>query len=229
MAILLLLAIVILLPLTLLAVVPVSFALTQMGSLLSLPGHLLAVALDPRRRRNHALEHATVNVLEQRFGARIPLSGFAESDSFVLTGPANPEVVLAAAREGLERLQAGERRLALHPRCATVIVSGQAIAVVTFIVVLLFMKVTAGGVILALLAALFAARGLARPLGLFLERAFTTTTDVAGMHIDRLDAELPSQPFAILLSGGQPTRFRVWTHSVQVESPITEQKRYRAY
>jgi hypothetical protein len=224
----LLLLFILLLPLTILVLVPFGFALTSIGNLLSLPGQFIAVALDRRRRRNHALEHATVNVLEERYGLRYPMSGLAEEDGFHIHGPAQPDAVLAAAREGLERLQAGETRLALHPRCGTILVSGQLISAVTFVVVLLLLRSIAFPyLMLAMILAILAARLLARPVGLFLQRKLTTSTDVRGLYVDRLDAKLPQHPFAIILAGGQPTHFRVWTNQIEVEMPAP--KRYRAY
>lgn len=226
---LLVLALVLLFPLTLLMLVPFGFALTSLGTLITLPGQMVRLAFDRRRRRNHALEHATVNVLEQRYGARLPMGGFAEPDGFFIHGPANPQAVMAAAREGLERLQAGERQLAIHPRCGTMIVSGQLISAVTFFLVLFALKsVTLATLLLAMVVAIVAARSLAQPLGLFLQRTLTTSTDVQGLHVDRLDAQMATNAFALILSGGQPSQFRIWTNDIQVDA-VPERKRYRAY
>ncbi|MDQ4077211.1 MAG: DUF6391 domain-containing protein [Chloroflexota bacterium] len=228
MAFLILIAFLMLLPITLFVLVPFGFALTSIGNLLTLPGQMLAVALDKQRRRNHALEHATVNVLEQQYRRRLPMGGFAEQDGFYIHGPAQPNAVLAAAREGLERLQRGETELAVHPRCGTVLVAGQFISAITFVLLLFLLKVSFPSVLLAMLLAILAARSLAQPVGLFLQRTLTISTDVHGMHVDRLDAELPQQPLALMLSGGQPTHFRVWTQTIQVEAPAGP-KRYKAY
>lgn len=227
MILLLVVAALLLLPLTLIVLLPVGFALTSIGSLLTLPGQLVAVALDGRRRRNHALEHATVNVLEQRYGRMLPLSGLAEQDGFYIRGAAEPEVVLEAAREGLRRLQAGEHSLAIHERCGTNLVSGQLISAATFIAVLLWLNLSLSTLLLAMLLAIVAARTLARPVGLFLQRRLTTSGDVGGLHVDRLEATLPENPLVLLLSAGRPTQFRVWTQEVHIEE--SGPRRYRAY
>jgi hypothetical protein len=212
-----------------LAVVPLGFALTSLRSLVTLPGQMLAVAFDKRRRRNLALEHATAHILEQQYGRRLPMGGFAERDGFRIHGPAQPNAVLAAAEEGLARLKRGETQLALHPHCGTMIVSGQLISAVTFFVTLLALRsFTFPAVLLAMVVAIVAARTLARPLGFFLQRTLTTNLDVQGLHIDRIDARLPESPFALVLSGGYPTEFRVWTQDVEVSVP-TEPRRYKAY
>ncbi len=219
-----------LLPLTLLVMLPVTLALLGTGNLLALPGQMLRVMLSKQRRRNHALEHATVNVLEQRYGAQLLIAGFAEADGFFIRGLVTPQVVLDAAREGLDRLQAGEVALALHPRCGTMLVSGQLIAALTFVMVLLFSRnVSFGMLVSALLLAMAAARLLARPIGLFLQRTLMTSTKVQNMHIDRLDAQLPEHPLALVLSAGQPTQFKVWTRESSAEAQPTGPKRYKAY
>lgn len=218
-----------LLPLTVLAIVPLGLALTSLSSLLTLPGQMIGVALDKRRRRNHALEHATAHVLEQQYGRRLPMGNFAERDGFRIHGPAQPNAVLAAAEEGLARLKRGETELALHPHSGTMIVSGQLISVVTFFVTLLALRnFSFPALLLAMIVAVVAARALARPLGIFLQRTLTTSVDVQGLHIDRVDARLPESPFALVLSGGYPTEFRVWTQEVQVLAPV-EPRRYKAY
>lgn len=228
------LALLVLVPLTLLVLVPFNFALTSLGNLFTLPIQMIQVAMDKRRRRNHALEHATVNVLEQRYGQRLPMSGFAEQDGFMVQGSASPEAVMAAAREGLARLQAGESQLALHPRCGTNIVAGQLLSAVTFfLMLLLFGEITVMSAILAMLAAVLAARTLSVPLGMFFQRTLTTATDLQGVSIDRLDTKMPTTPFALIYAGaGIPLQFRIWTQDIQVETPTGSNsgpKRYKAY
>jgi hypothetical protein len=227
------LALMLLVPLTLLVLVPFNFALTSMGNLFTLPVQMVRVAFDKRRRRNHALEHATVNVLEQRYGQRIPMNGFAEQDGFIVQGAAAPEAVMAAAREGLRRLQAGERQLALHPRCGTNIVAGQLLSAVTFFAAMLLLgQVTLFNALLAVILAVAVARAFAVPLGMFLQRILTTSTDLSGVSIDRMDTQLPSSPFALIYLGqGMPLQFRVWTQDIRIETPtgVGGPKRYKAY
>ena len=66
MSFLVILGFIFLLPITLFALVPVGFAIASFKNLITLPFQMLRMAFDKRRRRNHALEHATVHVLEQR-------------------------------------------------------------------------------------------------------------------------------------------------------------------
>lgn len=70
------------------------------------------------RRRNHAMEHATVNLLERR-RPYLHLGGRTASDGFYIYGPVDTKEVAAAAADALGRLRAGEKDLAVHPRCGT--------------------------------------------------------------------------------------------------------------
>jgi len=79
---------------------------------------VLDLPLVSRVRRNHALEHATLQVLsEQR--ATMRLVGRSSFWGFTIYGDVETEDLLNAAREGLRRLKAGQRALAIHPNCGS--------------------------------------------------------------------------------------------------------------
>ena len=78
-----------------------------------------------RIRRNHGLEHATIHILGRQ-GCR--LSGRSDSDGFVLLGDVPTEQVESAAHEALQRMQAGESGLAVHPNCGTNLVTAALLA-----------------------------------------------------------------------------------------------------
>lgn len=69
-------------------------------------------------RRNHALEHATMHVLTRRY-PHVSLAGRATPSGFIIYGGLASKAVNSAAREALQRLQAGESELAIHPHCGT--------------------------------------------------------------------------------------------------------------
>ncbi len=71
-----------------------------------------------RLRRNHALEHATMTVLSERQRG-LRLVGRSSLWGFYIYGAVSTESLLAAAQEGLRRLKAGQRRMAIHPNCGT--------------------------------------------------------------------------------------------------------------
>jgi hypothetical protein len=79
---------------------------------------LLDLPLVSRVRRNHALEHATMQVLaEQHSTTR--LVGRSSFWGFTIYGDVDTEDLLDAAREGLRRLKAGQRDMAIHPNCGS--------------------------------------------------------------------------------------------------------------
>ncbi|MCZ7569158.1 MAG: DUF6391 domain-containing protein [Ardenticatenaceae bacterium] len=229
---LLLVVLLLLFPMVLVMLLPVGFGVQSVASLVTMPAQILAVARDGRRRRNHALEHATVNILEQHYGTRVQFGGLAERDGFLIMGAAaNPEVILAAAREGLSRLKAGEWRLALHPRCGTTLVSGQLIAALTFLTLVLLTKQLS---IVWVLVALAVAWWWARPLSLFLQRFVTTSADVRSVYVDDIVSERPTNLLALMIGGGRPTRFKIRTHEFAISSNVETStpaapRRYRAY
>jgi hypothetical protein len=71
-----------------------------------------------RIRRNHALEHATLQILSQK-DARLRLAGYSDGGGFWVVGQVDTLLLKAAANEGLERLRAGETGLAIHATCGT--------------------------------------------------------------------------------------------------------------
>lgn len=73
----------------------------------------------PRRlRRNHALEHATINLLTQKH-PQTHIIGLSRPLGFTLYTDLVTADVVEAVTEALRRLKAGQRELALHPNCGT--------------------------------------------------------------------------------------------------------------
>lgn len=74
-----------------------------------------------RIQRNHALEHATINLLTQQYpGARV--MGISGPMGFVLYSSLTAEEIIPTARKALSALKAGESWLAIHANCGTNIV-----------------------------------------------------------------------------------------------------------
>jgi len=69
-------------------------------------------------RANHALEHATLHLLEPHASGR-RMAGFSDAGGFWLFADLPPDQVLQSASEALQRLQAGESELANHQKCGT--------------------------------------------------------------------------------------------------------------
>jgi len=80
-----------------------------------------------RIRRNHALEHATLQILAARSpGCR--MAGYSDAQGFWLVGQVPTEEIAAAAQEALRRLEGGEHSLAVHPNCGTNFAAAGALA-----------------------------------------------------------------------------------------------------
>jgi hypothetical protein len=71
-----------------------------------------------RIRRNHALEHATIHVLSAR-NPKMSIVGRSDHKGFYLYTNLPKTAVEEGARIALQRLRAGEHRLAIHPNCGT--------------------------------------------------------------------------------------------------------------
>ena len=84
----------------------------------SLSDSLLNAPTISRIRRNHALEHATLHILAQRFPGK-PMAGHSNPRGFWILGDVPTEEIKSAVESALARLRAGESHLALHPNCGT--------------------------------------------------------------------------------------------------------------
>jgi len=71
-----------------------------------------------RVRRNHGLEHATLHILSEHL-PNTNLAGHSDVGGFWLLGDVPLETVQEAVDEALQRLRAGEQKLAVHERCGT--------------------------------------------------------------------------------------------------------------
>jgi hypothetical protein len=142
-----------------------------------------------RVRRNHALEHATIQVLSEEY-PDLRLVGRSSLWGFYIYGDVPIEAVLAATQEGLRRLRSGQRHMAIHPNCGSnLVVAGVLAGLGAFLAL--------GGLsprrdkglmerVLRLPLAFSAATMgiiLARPLGPLLQAYVTTQPDVGDLRI----------------------------------------------
>jgi hypothetical protein len=89
-----------------------------------------------RTRRNHALEHATMHLLNRRFPT-LHLVGWSGPLSFYIYGEVPAEAVHSAVEEALLRLRHGEAHLAIHPRCGTnMVTAGLVVGLISFLAML---------------------------------------------------------------------------------------------
>jgi hypothetical protein len=69
-------------------------------------------------RRNHGLEHATINLLSQKYPAR-SFAGHSDSKGFWIIGEISTDELAEVAQQALARMIAGEHGLAIHAHCGT--------------------------------------------------------------------------------------------------------------
>jgi len=161
---------------------PFAFTLRSVSSILSVPRQFYLISTNRRLRRNHALEHATINVAEESIGCG-KLSGLAKENGFIIRGPADPELIEWAAREGVARLLQGEQGLAIHNGCGTSIASANLLSSVVFLLLL----VTLGSLnFFTVLTAVLLASLFGPVLGRLVQRFLTTSTDMRGVRVRRV-------------------------------------------
>lgn len=77
-----------------------------------------------RTRRNHGLEHATLNLLAKTHPGQ-PFAGHSDGGGFWILGDVQTEVLGSTVSEALDKLNAGHKGLAIHKNCGTnLLVSG---------------------------------------------------------------------------------------------------------
>ncbi len=82
-----------------------------------------------RIRRNHGLEHATLNLLAKSHPGK-PYAGHSDGGGFWVVGEIETADLESAVTEAFTRLKAGQSALAVHPQCGTnLLVSGFAAGV----------------------------------------------------------------------------------------------------
>ncbi|HQE91883.1 MAG TPA: DUF6391 domain-containing protein [Anaerolineae bacterium] len=78
----------------------------------------MSVSLLTRTRRNHALEHATLNLVGLAYPNAQAL-GVSGPMGFTIYTSLTAEEIVPAAMEALKRLKAGEHALCIHKNCGT--------------------------------------------------------------------------------------------------------------
>lgn len=134
-----------------------------------------------RTRRNHGLEHATISLLNTR---RYRLSGRSDDHGFILLGEVPTDAVNWASREALRRMQNGEHHLAVHPNCGTNLVTAGLLTSLIGAIGFAGMprRDTFNRLPLVMLG-MMAAYLYAQPLGMALQKHFTTEGDPGDLEV----------------------------------------------
>lgn len=175
---------------------PYGFTFYSLLTLITVPKQIWKIAKSKNIRRNHAIEHATINVLEQIPGQQLNLSGLSQENGFYIAGIQNPEMVEDAAIRGLNLLKQGYCHLAIHRRCGT------DIAITNFVTALIFLILlfSTGMVsILNIVIALLLSNLISPYLGEYVQKYFTTSCEVNNTEIVGLQYEIGRQEENLLL------------------------------
>jgi len=138
-----------------------------------------------RVQRNHGLEHATLHILSQRYPKR-NLAGHSDTGGFWIIGDVSIEDVYESVEEGLERLQKGEKQLAVHSNCGTnFVTSGVLAGLAAGIAMLGVGKKTRDKLERLPFAMFFATLALifSQPLGMILQEKVTTSAEPGNLQV----------------------------------------------
>lgn len=193
--------------------IPYKFTLDALITLFTAPSQLFKIATNPALRRNHALEHATINVIEERYGQQ-PLSGLAREEGFYIQGLAHPQLIREAAEEGLYRLMRGEKELVVHRRCGTSLT----VANLLTAIVLIFLIWQTGNLNIFLVIFAILVSNITSPwVGRWVQKRITTSADVSGMYIQGVYSENPGAFFGF----SRDNRYFVRTGYIRNSGRIT--------
>ena len=136
--------------------------------------------LGMRTRQNHALEHATISILSKKQqGLRV--AARSVEDGFFVYGRVDGALLEESAREGLRRLQEGERDLAVHAHCGTNLAVAGVLAGVASMFAFNRQRGVAG-LPSAVLGATMAVMA-SQPVGRLVQRHITTSPNLDGVVI----------------------------------------------
>jgi len=183
---------------------PFHFTAYSIFNIFTVPRELIRIFSNKNLRINHALEHATINVMEEEYGQFYNLDGYAREDGFVIRGNVPPRLIRFAAEIGLDRLKKGECNLVVHRRCGTTVAIVNFISSIIFLIFLFrFGMFNLVGIIIALILA-----SLAGPiLGGIVQRFLTTSCDVQGMEIIGIEERA-------VLFGPFPREYIIYTRNL---------------
>jgi hypothetical protein len=138
-----------------------------------------------RLRRNHALEHAILQVLAQH-GHSGSIAGYSDWNGCWIAGDISTEELFQAAEEAMGRLRNGESGLAIHPACGTnFVVSGAVAGTAAWLAMLLppnnlKKKLERWPLVVALITVVLM---FTQPLGPRIQANFTTEANMGALHI----------------------------------------------
>lgn len=175
-----------------------------------------------RTRRNHGLEHATIHVLSDRH-KNFSAQGNSNHRGFHLNiyGDVSEDDVRAAVEEAHRRMKAGDRHLAVHPNCGTVLLTTAAMGALASQTAFgleqrrqgrrhmnlnVFLNGLPGAIVAGVISLI-----LSRPVGMALQEKFTTDGDLRDLEVVSVRKVSPSMVtrfFQLLLVPGKDLQVR---------------------
>ena len=145
---------------------------------------ILDLPIVSRTRRNHGLEHATINILSARFPSR-RLAGYSFPGGFFIFGDIATTDVREAVVQALARMNNGERQLAIHSGCGTNYIASGLVAGLLAWLGMVGSKTKRDQIERLPMVLVLATFGLiaSQPLGPFLQQRITTSGDPQGLSI----------------------------------------------
>jgi hypothetical protein len=141
-----------------------------------------------RVRRNHALEHASLQILAKK-NPHQSAAGYSDTRGFWVLGDVSTDALQEAVDEALARLQAGEWQLAIHPNCGTnFVAAGMVSGSLAWLATLSDRDGWRGKVERLPLMVTLITLGtiLAQPLGLKLQQVLTTDAQVGELQVTEI-------------------------------------------
>lgn len=140
-------------------------------------------------RRNHALEHATIKILERTYKDKT-MAGHSNPTGFFLFGDIAMDDVREAINEAMTRLRAGESDLAIHPGCGTNLATSMVLPATFAWFPFQGVRSTRWRLLLIPVGLMFAVFGylLSKPLGPWLQRNVTTEADLGNLQVKEIVA-----------------------------------------
>jgi hypothetical protein len=136
--------------------------------------------LGERLRQNHALEHATIAILQER-DPRARIIARSTNRGFKLVGTAGKDEVRSAVAEAVARLGSGEKQLAIAPRCDTTVAVGVMLGTLA-LWLSEFMRSPRQKLVLGIATSLTIAVS-SQPVGLLAQKHLTTQSRLDGLRV----------------------------------------------
>jgi len=145
-----------------------------------------------RMRRNHGLEHATINLLSSKYPRR-PFAGHSDWRGLWILGEITTVELREVVEEALHALRAGRRDLAIHANCGTNLVASGTLAGLAGAIGMMGvgekprdkMERIPRVAALATLALI-----VSRPLGPLLQKHLTTSGDPQGLEVSSISRHI---------------------------------------